>query len=141
MRSIALLAVWLLTAAPVAAQEGPAPEPITLAEVLAAGRAGSPAIAAARSRERAAAAAAERAGRWTNPSLEFQSENWGAPSPGLLHDTFVTVSQRLETRRQAGRAAGSGARGRGGGPGRCLLHHARNRRGTGGPFPGRGPAP
>ena len=51
MRSIALLAVWLLIAAPAAAQEGPAPEPITLAEVLAAGRAGSPAIAAARSRE------------------------------------------------------------------------------------------
>ena len=96
MRSIVLLAVWLLIAAPAAAQEGPAPEPITLAEVLASGRAGSPAIAAARSRERAAAAAAERAGRWTNPSLEFQSENWGAPPPGLLHDTFVTVSQRLE---------------------------------------------
>ena len=96
MRSIVLLAVWLLIAAPAAAQEGPAPEPITLAEVLASGRAGSPAIAAARSRERAAAAAADRAGRWANPSLEFQSENWGAPPPGLRRDTFVTVSQRLE---------------------------------------------
>ena len=52
MRSTVLLAVWLLIAAPAAAQDGPAPEPITLAEVLASGRAGSPAIAAARSRER-----------------------------------------------------------------------------------------
>ena len=97
MRSIALLAVWLLIAAPVAAQEGPAPEPITLAEVLASGRAGSPAIAAARSRERAAVAAAGVAGRWANPAVEFRSENWGADVPGGLRlDSFATVTQRLE---------------------------------------------
>ncbi len=96
MRSIALLAVWLLIAAPVAAQEGPAPEPITLAEVLASGRAGSPAIAAARSRERAAVAAAGVAGRWTNPAVEFRSENWGADIPGLGLDSFATVTQTLE---------------------------------------------
>ena len=96
MRSIALLAVWLLTAVPAAAQEGPALEPITLAEVLAAGRAGSPAIAAARSRERAAVAAAGVAGRWTNPAVELRSENWGADIPGLGLDSFATVTQRLE---------------------------------------------
>ena len=96
MRSIVLLAVWLLIAAPVAAQDAPAPEPITLAEVLAAGRAGSPAIAAARSRERAAVAAAEVAGRWTNPAIEFRGENWGADVPGLGLDSFATVTQRLE---------------------------------------------
>ncbi len=96
MRSIALLAVWLLTAVPAAAQKGPAPEPITLAEVLAAGRAGSPAIAAARSRERAAVAAAGVAGRWTNPAVEFRSENWGADVPGLGLDSFATVTQTLE---------------------------------------------
>lgn len=96
MRSIALLAAWLLTAVPVAAQEGPALEPITLAEVLAAGRAGSPAIAAARSRERAAVAAAGVAGRWTNPAVELRSENWGADIPGLRLDSFATVTQRLE---------------------------------------------
>lgn len=95
MRSIAPLAVWLLIAAPAVAQD-PAPEPITLAEVLAAGRAGSPAIAAARSRERAAVAAAGVAGRWTNPAVEFRSENWGADIPGLGLDSFVTVTQQLE---------------------------------------------
>lgn len=97
MRSTVLLAVWLLIAAPVAAQDVPAPEPITLAEVLAAGRAESPAIAAARSREQAAVAAAEVAGRWTNPALEFRSENFGADVPGGLPlDSFATVTQRLE---------------------------------------------
>ena len=97
MRSIALLAAWLLIAAAVAAQEDPAPEPITLAEVLAAGRAESPAIAAARSRERAAVAAAGVAGRWTNPAIEFRSENFGADTPGGLPlDSFATVTQRLE---------------------------------------------
>lgn len=97
MRSTVLLAVWLLIAAPVAAQDAPAPEPITLAEVLAAGRAESPAIAAARSREQAAVAAAEVAGRWTNPALEFRSENFGADVPGGLPlDSFATVTQRLE---------------------------------------------
>ncbi len=96
MRSTVLLAAWLLGAAPAVAQEGPAPEPITLAEVLAAGRGQSPRIAAARSREQAAVAAAGVAGRWTDPALEFQSENWGAPSPGLPYDSFVTVTQRLE---------------------------------------------
>ncbi len=96
MRRIALLAGWLLIAASVAAQEGPALEPITLAEVLASGRAGSPAIAAARSRERAAVAAAGVAGRWTNPAVEFRSENWGADVPGLGLDSFATVTQRLE---------------------------------------------
>jgi cobalt-zinc-cadmium efflux system outer membrane protein len=116
MRSIALLAAWLLTASPAVAEDGPAPEPITLAEVLAAGRAASPQIAAARSREQAAVAAAGVAGRWTNPALEFQSENWGAPSPGLRHDSFVTVTQRLElggkrgARRGAARAASEAAR-------------------------------
>ena len=96
MRSTVLLAVWLLIAAPAAAQDGPAPEPITLAEVLASGRAGSPAIAAARSRERAAVAAAGVAGRWTNPAVEFRSENWGADIPGLGLDSFATVTQTLE---------------------------------------------
>ena len=96
MRSIVLLAGWFLSAAPIAGQEGPAREPITLAEVLAAGRVQSPQVAAARSREQAAVAAAGVAGRWTNPAIEFRSENWGAPSPGLLHDSFATVTQRLE---------------------------------------------
>lgn len=97
MRSIVLLAVWFLIAAPAAAQEGPAREPITLAEVLASGRAESPAIAAARSRERAAVAAAGVAGRWTNPAIELRSENWGADVPGGLRlDSFATVTQRLE---------------------------------------------
>ena len=116
MRSIVLLAGWLLIAAPVAGQEGPAPEPITLAEVLASGRAGSPAIAAARSRERAAVAAAGVAGRWTNPAVEFRSENWGADIPGLGLDSFATVTQTLElggkrgARRGAAGAAAEAAR-------------------------------
>ena len=116
MRSTVLLAAWLLIAVPGIAQEAPAPEPITLAEVLAAGRAQSPQIAAARSREQAAMAAAGVAGRWTNPALEFRSENWGAPSPGLRHDSFVTVTQRLElggkrgARRGAAQAGAQAAR-------------------------------
>ena len=116
MRSTVLLAAWLLIAAPAVAQEAAAPEPITLAEVLAAGRAQSPQIAAARSREQAAMAAAGVAGRWTNPALEFRSENWGAPSPGLRHDSFVTVTQRLElggkrgARRGAAQAGAQAAR-------------------------------
>ncbi len=116
MRSTVLLAAWLLSAVPGIAQEAPAPEPITLAEVLAAGRAQSPQIAAARSREQAAMAAAGVAGRWTNPALEFRSENWGAPSPGLRHDSFVTVTQRLElggkrgARRGAAQAGAQAAR-------------------------------
>ena len=97
MRSTVLLAAWLLIAAPVAAQDAPAPEPITLAEVLASGRAESPAIAAARFREQTAVAAAEVAGRWSNPALEFRSENFGADVPGGLPlDSFATVTQRLE---------------------------------------------
>lgn len=96
MRSIVPPAVWFLIAAPGVAQEPPAPQPITLAEVLAAGRAQSPRIAAVRSREEAAITAAGMAGRWTNPALEFRSENWGAPSPGLPHDSFVTVTQTVE---------------------------------------------
>ena len=116
MRSTVLLVAWLLIAAPAVAQEAAAPEPITLAEVLAAGRAQSPQIAAARSREQAAMAAAGVAGRWTNPALEFRSENWGAPSPGLRHDSFVTVTQRLElggkrgARRGAAQAGAQAAR-------------------------------
>ena len=116
MRSTVLLVAWLLIAAPAVAQEASAPEPITLAEVLAAGRAQSPQIAAARSREQAAIAAAGVAGRWTNPALEFRSENWGAPSPGLRHDSFVTVTQRLElggkrgARRGAAQAGAQAAR-------------------------------
>ncbi|MCY4626478.1 MAG: TolC family protein [Acidobacteria bacterium] len=116
MRSTVLLAAWLLIAVPGIAQEAPAPEPTTLAEVLAAGRAQSPQIAAARSREQAAMAAAGVAGRWTNPALEFRSENWGAPSPGLRHDSFVTVTQRLElggkrgARRGAAQAGAQAAR-------------------------------
>ncbi len=111
MRSTVLLAGWLLIAAPVAAQDAPAPEPITLAEVLAAGRAESPAIAAARSRERAAVAAAEVAGRWTNPAIELRGENWGADVPGLGLDSFATVTQRLELggKRGARRGAASAA--------------------------------
>lgn len=97
MRTIALLAAWLLTAVPAVAQEAPAPEPITLAEVLASGRDASPRIAAARSREQAAAAAAGVAGRWVNPAVEVRSENWGADVPGGLRlDSFATVTQRLE---------------------------------------------
>ena len=100
MRSgIVLLAAWLLTPAPEvwAGQAGPAPEPITLARVLAAGRAESPAIAAARSREDAAAAAAGAAGRWRNPAIELRSENWGAGVPGgLRKDSFATFTQTLE---------------------------------------------
>ncbi|MDE2881422.1 MAG: TolC family protein [Acidobacteriota bacterium] len=97
MSSIVLLAVWLPIAAPAVAQEARAPEPITLAEVLAAGRAESPAIAAARSREQAAVAAAGVAGRWPNPALEFRSENFGADVPGGLPvDSFATVTQTLE---------------------------------------------
>lgn len=119
MRSIALLAVWLLIPAPAAwaEQQEPVPEPITLAEVLAAGRAASPQIAAARSREQAAAAAAGVAGRWSNPAIEFRSENWGADVPGGLRlDSFATVTQRLElggkrrARRGAARAAAEAAR-------------------------------
>ena len=97
MRSIVVPVIWLLTAASAAAQEDPAPEPITLADVLAAGRAESPQVAAARSRERAAVAAAGVAGRWTNPAIEFRSENFGADIPGGLPlDSFATVTQRLE---------------------------------------------
>ena len=100
MRSgIVLLAAWLLAPAPEAwaGQAGPAPEPITLARVLAAGRAESPAIAAARSREDAAAAAAGAAGRWPNPAIELRSENWGAGVPGgLRKDSFATLTQTLE---------------------------------------------
>ena len=116
MRSTVLLVAWLLIAAPAVAQEASAPEPITLAEVLAAGRAQSPQIAAARSREQAAIAAAGVAGRWTNPALEVRSENWGASSPGLRHDSFVTVTQRLElggkrgARRGAAQAGAQAAR-------------------------------
>ena len=116
MRSIVVPAVWLLIAAPAVAREAPAPEPVTLAEVLEAGRVQSPLVAAARSRERAAEAAAGVAGRWTNPALEFRSENWGAPPPGLRHDSFVTVSQRVElggkrgARRGAAFAAAEAAR-------------------------------
>ena len=94
-----LLAVSLLIpASPLwAGQAGPAPEPITLAQVLAAGRAESPAIAAARSRENAAAAAAGVAGRWPNPAIELRSENWGADVPGgLKKDSFATLTQTLE---------------------------------------------
>ncbi len=100
MRSgIVLLAAWLLIPAPEAwaGQAVPAPEPITLAQVLAAGRAESPRIAAARSREDAAAAAAGVAGRWPNPAIELRSENWGAAVPGgLPQDSFATVTQTLE---------------------------------------------
>lgn len=117
MRSIALLAAWLLTATPVVAQESPAPEPITLAEVLASARTESPRIAAARSREEAAVAAAGVAGRWVNPSFEVRSENWGADVPGGVRlDSFATVTQRLEfggkrgARRGAARAAAEAAR-------------------------------
>ena len=97
--SIFLLVVSLLNPAPEAwaGQADPAPEPITLAQVLAAGRAESPAIAAARSREDAAAAAAGAAGRWPNPAIELRSENWGAAVPGgLRKDSFATVTQTLE---------------------------------------------
>ena len=100
MRSgIVLLAAWLLAPAPEAwaGQAGPEAEPITLARVLAAGRAESPAIAAARSREDAAAAAAGVAGRWRNPAIELRSENWGAGVPGgLRKDSFATLTQTLE---------------------------------------------
>ena len=100
MRSgIVVLAAWFLTPAPGAwaGQASPAPEPITLAQVLAAGRAESPAIAAARSRENAAAAAAGVAGRWPNPAIELRSENWGAGVPGgLRKDSFATLTQTLE---------------------------------------------
>ena len=100
MRSgIVLLAAWLLAPAPEAwaGQAGPEAEPITLARVLAAGRAESPAIAAARSREDAAAAAAGAAGRWPNPAIELRSENWGAGVPGgLRKDSFATLTQTLE---------------------------------------------
>ena len=100
MRSgIVLLAAWLLIPAPEAwaGQAVPAPEPITLAQVLTAGRAESPRIAAARSREDAAAAAAGVAGRWPNPAIELRSENWGAALPGgLPQDSFATVTQTLE---------------------------------------------
>lgn len=119
MRSIVLLAVWFLIPAPAAWAEGqgPAPEPITLAEVLAAGRAESPAIAAARSREQAAADAAGVAGRWINPAIEFRSENWGSDVPGGLRlDSFATVTQKVElggkrgARRGAALAAAEAAR-------------------------------
>ena len=100
MRSgIVLLAAWLLAPTPEAwaGQAGPEAEPITLARVLAAGRAESPAIAAARSREGAAAAAAGAAGRWPNPAIELRSENWGAGVPGALRkDSFATLTQTLE---------------------------------------------
>lgn len=119
MRSIALLAVWLLIPAPEAwaEREVPAPEPITLAGVLAAGRMESPAIAAALSREQAATAAAGAAGRWTNPQVEFRSENFGSALPGgLQRDGFATITQRLElggkrgARRGAAQAAAEAAR-------------------------------
>ena len=108
-----LLALWLLN--PVAAawggQSGSAPEPITLAEVLAAGRAESPAIAAARSREQAAVAAAGVAGRWTNPRINLQTENWGADVPGLTLDSFATIAQTVELggKRSARRGAAEAA--------------------------------
>lgn len=108
MRSTVLPAVCLLIAAPAAAQDVSAPRSITLAEVLAAGRAESPAIAAARSRERAAVAAAEAAGRWANPAIEFRTENFGTDVPGGLPlDSFATLTQRLELggKRRARRGA------------------------------------
>ncbi len=123
VRPAALAALFLLGAvlapsvapsiAIAAEQDGPR---LSLAEVLASARAASPQIAAARSREAAAVAAAATAGRWRNPEISLQSENWGAPESGLPLDSFATVRQTLElggkrsARRGAAEAAAVAAR-------------------------------